>query len=544
MSLRRSIGISLMLVAVAFGSCNRVKQNSLVEQIEVSNPVLPLDYSDPDVIAVNGKYYLTASSFNSIPGLPILESDDLVNWKLLTYAIHSLEPDSVYRKPGHGNGVWAPAIRFHNGLFYIYYSDPDYGIFFVSSASIEGPWSKPVLVKAGKGWIDPCPFWDEDGSAWLIHAWAGSRAGIKSSLLLHRMSADGKSLLDNGVLVFDGHKGNGTVEGPKMYKRNGYYYIFAPAGGVTQGWQLVMRSQNILGPYETRKVLHQGSSPVNGPHQGAWITDNYGKDWFFHFQDMEAFGRLVHLQALEWRDNWPLIGINIDENGLGEPAEKIMITGVNSSAEAYINSCSDEFDSPGLNMNWQWHANVNPQWGFPSAGLGFLRLNAWVSPNVHNLWDVPNLLLQKFPAIGFKASAEFNLYLKEQGDKAGLLIMGSDYAYMGIERKESGNYLVYRICLNADKGSEEQTMFEIPWNKESIVLHVEVGSDGKCTFSYSDSTKTITILKEVFTAKPGRWVGAKCGLFSTGQIKTNDAGFVNVNWFRFSPLDNTEKNKP
>src|SRR5947208_9942877 len=121
------------------------------------NPILNLDYSDPDVTRVGADYYMTASSFSAVPGLPILHSKDLVNWKLVNHAIQRLSPEDVFSKPQHGGGVWAPSIRFHDGLFYIYYSDPDRGIYVTTVRDPLGKWSEPTLVKAAKGWIDPCP---------------------------------------------------------------------------------------------------------------------------------------------------------------------------------------------------------------------------------------------------------------------------------------------------------------------------------------------------------------------------------------------------
>lgn len=538
MNIKIHTGWLMLICAMCFYSCFRKSQEKgNLSKVSFTNPILPVDYSDPDVIEHNGKYYLTASSFNNIPGLPLLESTDLVHWKLKAYAIQKLEPDSVYNKPKHGNGVWAPAIRFHNNQFYIYYSDPDYGLFMVTAPEISGPWSQPYLVQAGKGWIDPCPFWDNDGKAWLVHAWAGSRAGIKSTLVLHQMSSNGKQLLDNGVLIFDGHDGNRTVEGPKMYKRNGYYYVFAPAGGVTKGWQLVLRSKNIYGPYECRKVLHQGQTSVNGPHQGAWITDSNGNDWFYHFQDKNAFGRVVHLQPLKWMNDWPLIGTQTDSLGLGEPVIQYNLPTDTNTLESYLSTCSDEFNTHQLNLNWQWQANSNPQWGSPSANLGFLRLNACVTKKAANLWESPNILLQKFPAIGFIAETKLDLFLHESGDKTGLIIMGTDYAYIGIERKDSSNILVYRTCPKANEGNQEQTWYEIPWNKTFVYLRVKVNPDGKCSFAYSGSPGNFTIVSLEFTAQPGRWTGAKCGLFCNGNLKTNDAGYINADWFRFTKFN-------
>jgi beta-xylosidase len=267
------------------------------------NPVLNADYSDPDAIRVGNDYYLTSSSFEDVPGLPVLHSKDLVNWRIIGYALPRLTPDAHFSVPRHGEGVWAPSIRFHKGIFYIYYPDPDFGIYVMKATNPAGPWSQPKLVAGGKGLIDPCPLWDDNGKTWLVHAFAGSRAGIKSVIAIKQLNGAGDTAIDAGVIVYDGHELDPTIEGPKLYKRNGYYYIFAPAGGVPTGWQLVLRSKNIYGPYERKVVMDQGASPVNGPHQGAWVTTQIGEDWFLHFQDKEAYGRVVHLQPMQWKNN-------------------------------------------------------------------------------------------------------------------------------------------------------------------------------------------------------------------------------------------------
>src|SRR4030042_6694771 len=134
------------------------------------NPILHADYSDPAVVRVGDDYYMTASSFNCAPGLPVLHSKDLVNWDLIAHALPQQIPFDVFSKPQHGNGSWAPAIRYRDGEFCIYYPDPDYGIYLVKARNPAGPWSEPLLVKNAKGWIDPCPFWDDDGNAYLVNA--------------------------------------------------------------------------------------------------------------------------------------------------------------------------------------------------------------------------------------------------------------------------------------------------------------------------------------------------------------------------------------
>jgi beta-xylosidase len=242
------------------------------------NPVLYADYSDPDVCRAGDDYYMTASNFNCIPGLQILHSKDLVNWTLIGAAIPKLIPEDVFEKPQHGNGVWAPSIRYHDGEFYIYYGDPDYGIYMTKTRNPAGEWEPLTLVKAGKGWIDACPFWDEDGQACLVHAFAGSRAGIKSVLAITRLTPDGKQAVGASKIIYDGHDIDETIEGPKLYKRKGYYYILAPAGGVATGWQVALRSKSLFGPYERKMVMAQGNTPINGPHQGAWVDTTTGED--------------------------------------------------------------------------------------------------------------------------------------------------------------------------------------------------------------------------------------------------------------------------
>ena len=156
------------------------------------NPVLHADYSDPDVVRVGADYYMVASSFHCAPGIPILHSRDLVNWRIVGHALRRQVPEEVFAVPQHGKGCWAPALRFHDGKFWIYYPDPDFGIYLTTAADPAGEWSPPVLVKAGRGLIDPCPLWDDDGPVYLVHAWAKSRAGFNNVLTLVRLSADGR----------------------------------------------------------------------------------------------------------------------------------------------------------------------------------------------------------------------------------------------------------------------------------------------------------------------------------------------------------------
>lgn len=508
-----------------------------LDQNTYRNPIIHADFSDPDVCRVGNDFYMTASSFNCVPGLPVLHSTDLIHWKIVNYALPKLKYAEGFDKPQHGKGVWAPCIRYYKGNFYIFFSDPDYGIFMTSAVNPMDSWSEPVLIKAGKGLIDPSPLWDDDGKAYLVYAFAGSRAGIKSLLVVCSMDESGNRAYDDDQIVFDGHDNHPTVEGPKFYKRNGYYYIFAPAGGVSTGWQLVLRSKHVKGPYESRIVMHQGNTAVNGPHQGAWVELENGEHWFIHFQDKGAYGRVVHLQPMVWQNDWPVIGELKPGEKIGQPVLKYRKPGLNYSGNYYPVE-SDEFNSSTLGLQWQWHANPEITWALPFPEKGALRLFARpLPPNFTNFWDVANLLLQKFPAPSFKATALVN-FKAHDDEEFGLIIMGKDYSYLSVTRTLGKLFLRQTICIDADKGNAENKLEEITLNSSTFYLRVNVYPDGRCEFSFSEDGKSFKSAGQPFFARQGHWIGAKVGLFCIRKGFTNDAGYADVDWFRFDTFGN------
>lgn len=487
------------------------------------NPIIFADYSDPDVIRVGNDFYLTASSFNCTPGLPILHSRDLVNWKIINHALRSV-PGERYAEVQHGCGVWAPAIRYHGGKFWIFFPTPDEGIYVITADDPAGDWSPPHMVAAGKGLIDPCPLWDEDGRAYLVHAYARSRAGIADRLRVCPMAPDGSRLLGEGRIVYHNPQKHRTMEGPKFLKKDGWYYILAPAGGVSNGWQVVLRSRDIWGPYEDRIVLEQGSTPINGPHQGALVDTPSGQWWFIHFQERQPYGRIVHLQPVTWKDDWPLMGIDLDGNGVGEPVLRHRKPDIVGKHPVQIPQTSDEFDSEQLGLQWQWHANHLNDWYSLSARRGWLRLAAQFVGD-SELRHAPNLLLQKLPAESFTVETLVEAKLAP-GELAGLIVTGDQCASLAIRQTEGVTQLVYLVNSNL----HVIRVLDAP----SVRLRMEMRSGGQCIFSYLSDGRSFRPAGPAFQAVEGRWIGAKVGIFTVATASSSARGYADFDYFRFA----------
>ena len=523
-----------------------------------TNPVINADYSDPDVcVGPSGEdYYMTASSFQCVPGLPILHSRDLVNWEIINYALRDrlYEGDSClirhFNTPQHGNGVWAPSIRYHQGEYYIYWGDPDFGVYMVKAKDPAGQWSQPLCVIRGQGYIDTCPLWDEDGRCYLVNAWANSRAKFASVLTVRELSADGTRAIGQPVIVFDGNgTENRTCEGPKFYKRDGWYWILCPAGGVPTGFQLAMRSKSPYGPYEHKTVLAQGKTDVNGPHQGGWVHTKYNEDWFLHFQDKEAYGRVVHLQPVDWSSGWPMMGkdgepVTTHQKPRCEVAQSNLAP---RNTPLFVSDVSDEFNTPAIGLQWQWQANYDEKYGVPTA-FGTFRLYTYkLKEDWKNLWLVPNMLLQKVPTDEFTVTTKLRLTTKADGQFGGLIMMGLDYSALVVRRTAQRFQLVQMTCKGADKGNaqtervvttlkptaQDKTDYK-PGIHEDIYLRMTVSKGGTVHFAYSTDGKKFSNCGDTFKMKEGKWIGAKFGYVSAETDAKADRGWVEADWIRIT----------
>ncbi|GGU53682.1 glycoside hydrolase family 43 protein [Streptomyces daghestanicus] len=492
------------------------------------NPVLNADWSDPDVVRVGDDFYLTASSFGRAPGLPLLHSRNLVDWTLAGHALDHLEPAETFARPRHDRGVWAPSLRHHADRFWIFWGDPDQGIFQVNAPQITGPWTRPHLVKEGKGLIDPCPLWDaESGEAYLVHAWAKSRSGVKNRLTGHRMRPDGTGLLDEGTVIVDADRIPGwfTLEGPKLYRHDGWFWILAPAGGVETGWQGAFRSRGFFGPYEERVVLEQKDTDVNGPHQGGWVRTAAGEDWFLHFQQRGAYGRVVHLQPMRWDtpDGWPVIG---DE---GAPVTEHRRPALPPGPPA-APATDDDFPGGRFGPQWSWIANPQDRWTLPHGADG-LRLACVPSADAHDPRALPNVLTQRLPGAPATVEVELRLDSGVPGARAGLAVLGDAFCWIGLQRgADGGTYLVHRFG-EAVAPAERDAAHARPAPAGRARLRVEIGPHARCRFHY-DTGNGFRPSGQVFAATPWRWVGALLGLFAVAPAGAPAAGTAEFTRFR------------
>jgi beta-xylosidase len=298
-----------------------------------------------------------------------------------------------------------------------------------------------------------------------------------------------------------------------------------------------MRSKSPYGPYEHKIVLAQGKTNINGPHQGAWVHTKYGEDWFLHFQDKEAYGRVVHLNPVDWTSGWPIMGQK------GEPVTtyrkpKAAVSTIVNPVE------SDEFNQPALGLQWQWHGNYDEKFGVPTAFGTFRIYTHKLSEGWKNFWEVPNMLLQKTPADRFTVTTKLRFTSKAEGQMGGLIMMGLDYTALVVRRTGKQFKLVQLTCNGADKGAAqtEQLIATLkptaidkidykPGMHEDIYLRMIV-NDSKLKLAWSQDGKKFKPCGSEFKMKEGKWIGAKFGFVSVETDAKADRGWLEPDWIR------------
>jgi beta-xylosidase len=472
------------------------------------NPVLNADYSDPDVIRVGNDFYMVCSEFHYM-GIPVLHSTDLVNWTLVGRVYDHFDGNPGYSEMRmYGQGSWAPAIRFHDGYFYVYFNTPVDGLFMYRTKDVRAKWEGPFQLSSQHNCEDPCPLWDDDGKAYLGHS------VLKGGpIIIREMSPDGTKLLDPGRVVHWGP----VAEGTKLHKFGKYYYISIPEGGVGRGWQTVLRSEYIYGPYESKITLEEGSSQTNGPHQGAIVDTPQGEWWFLHFQETGAspkgklpLGRVMHLQPVEWQDGWPMMGV--EKNGKREPVERhVKPKGLVS--ERFLPQTSDDFSKSTL--AWQWAFNHNPlnsHWSLTEE-QGLLRIKPHGESEP---MKARNTVTQKVMGEGGYAEVVVHPGGMTPDQCGGLVFISKTIQGAFVKVAPDGQFLVEtRVDV---PGSTAQQIAVIPLKAGvgQVRLRVDIDVRGASRFSYCYGDLACMPLPGVPTLSNGYWKGVKLGLCATG----------------------------
>jgi beta-xylosidase len=478
------------------------------------NPVIPADYSDIDVIRAPDGYYAISSTLHTSPGMAILHSDDLVNWTQIGHAvpdISKLDPAlAAADMQAYGHGVWAGALRRHKALFYIYFTCPDSGLYVTTAAKPEGPWSAPVCLMATQGFDDPCPFWDDDGQAYLVTTrFAPDPAtGEAYIIYLYRMSADGLSL-DAGSAVRI-HQSAGS-EANKLYKFNGLYYHYysevRPEGRVA----MMERASSLSGPWRTRQLNHVNRDIDKEPNQGGFVTDRDGRWWFLTHQGSGDWeGRALCLLPVSWRDGWPIIG-QVGADGVGVMVWEADMPGGGSSPR--LPDLSDDFASGRLSSVWEW--NHQPQAGaWRIEAGGGLRLTA-VGRAYADFDGVRNILSQRsWRTSRNSVRVELDITDMRDGQIGGLCHFADRHAFIGVEQSDGERRLVFRTRGEAIRGPV------VPCARLKLSSHWDI--DGRTRFCYELEGGVDTAFGAEYQLDWGHYRGDRVGLFTFNDVA--DAG--------------------
>jgi beta-xylosidase len=516
------------------------------------NPVLNGDFADSDIEKLGDTWYLITSTNHLAPGMTILESKDLVNWQYTGHVWPELTWDPHYhwdRMSGYRFGVWAGDLAYRDGEWLCYQIDFQSGLYMSKARDIRGPWSEPVCLLKRKHWTDPAVYFDEDKKeAWLVCNWGkGSppRRDVPHEIKLFKLSWDGTRLLDEGRTI---HTGPAT-EAAKIRRFNGQWYImlieWQGEGENRDRKQLCLRSKtdSIYGPYESKVVMERAAAPDRSACQGSLVEAPDGSWWFMHqlVQNGEPRyqGRPQCLEPVNWVDGWPIIGRDIDDDGIGEPVESWRKPVASKPTERL--SASDEFDGTEIGAQWNWNHNPrNKRWSLTDRP-GWLRLTASkpapVGRNIDGrtagpkapFWRASNTLSQRHLGLG-KGLIEAHLDLTgmRPGQQAGICHHSGQFVLFGVSVDDQGATTL-GLNINGDKTGG------YPVGEDVIFLLSEI--DGpKATFAFSFDGQHWRDFGGTATLQFGNWRGTRPGLYSF-NTKTDDpgkAGFVDVDYFRYT----------
>lgn len=491
------------------------------------NPVLPSDYSDIDCIRVGSDYYAISSTMQFSPGVVIIRSQDLVNWKILGHVVTNLTqigPELNWDKMNrYGRGVWAGAIRHHAGKFWVYFGTPDEGYFMSSATNAAGPWASLHQMTNEAGWDDCCPFWDDDGQGYFVGT--NFRDGYKT--YLYKLAPDGRDIVKaSGQIILEGK----SREASKLYKFNGYYYHFFSENKSVGRYVMMQRATNIFGPYTEMKQLTHGERAANQPNQGGIVQTEKG-DWYFytHHGTGDWEGRCNSLLPVTWVDGWPIIG-EVGADGIGRMvwSGKKPVLG----APIVTPQTDDEFTATTLPPQWEWNYQPRAEKWSLTERPGFLRLHAFKPLKADDLMAAGNTLTQRsLRTTTNMVTILLDLSGMADGQVAGLCHFSRGYSTFGVRQERNARTLEFKHGAKITTGPAI--------NAPQIWLRSTWGLAGQSVYSYSADGTNFTRFGDSYPLGWGHYRGDRIGIYSYNN--THEAGFMDVDWFHYQYAGLTDK---
>jgi len=500
-----------------------LKTTVLCQAQQAQNPIIFADVPDMSMIRVGDSYYMSSTTMHMAPGVPIMKSNDLVNWQIVNYAYDILDDvDDLNLNNGrnsYGRGSWASSIRFHNGTFYVStFAQTTAKTYIYSTRDIEtGPWKESSF---SPGYHDNTLFFDDDGRVYLIY-------GNKKLTLvelnddLSGVKTDGTNqvIIENSSIPSGNDSGLG--EGSQLFRINGGYYLFNitwPRGGMRS--VVIHRADKITGPWEGRLAFQD-----LGVAQGGLVDTPDGRWFAYLFRDFGSVGRIPYLVPVKWEDGWPVIGVNGKvPDYLDLPANKGLIPGI---------VASDEFKrrkrEPALPLVWQWNHNPDNNLWSVATRKGFLRLT---TGRVDTLFvQARNTLTQRTFGPESSGSAAIDVTNMKEGDFAGLALLQKKFGQIGVKFNNKTKSIV---MVNAQSGIPVEVQ-SIPLKQKTVYLKAECNFRDRndiANFYYSlDGKSWIPIgtqLKMEYSMP--HFMGYRFALFNYST--KNPGGFVDFDWFR------------
>ena len=463
---------------------------------------------------------MVSSSFVGMPGIPICHSTDLINWEIIGHAYDSITFRPQYRmeneKTAYSRLCWAPTIRYYEGTYYIGVNIADDGFIMFKSSKPEGPYT---MHKFDKRLYDPGFFIDDDGKKYVTHG--------KGKIYLTRLKEDATGVLDpadRGKLIITAPEGYGHLfEGCHTYKRNGWYYVFNPALGY-DGVQMISRSRNLYGPYETRVLIDDDINYADaGVHQGGYVETAEGESWAYTFQDRDYMGRCLMMYPMEWENDWPVVG---PENRLGKGVVTYRKPAIKGKHKMKYPQHSDSFEDTELAHIWEFnHVPHKENWSLKDRP-GYFRIYAGYARGFY--W-ARNSLTQKVTGPYSTGTVLLETAGLWEGDFAGNGIMGRMMYQFGVRKKNGVFWLEMRQSYR-DAGEEVVDSLELG-DISKIYLRTETTKEGATRFHYSlDGRKYHRFGPEGVSNFWG-FLGIRHALCCYNVVKGNPCGYADFDYF-------------